>query len=125
MTHSRPYVALLIGMVLYGSAMGCMEKPMPELDAAQEALNRAIEEQAPELVPLIYARAEGALLAANHEMDAQMARWFWERNYSATIEFLTWAMEDGHRAADEAIQVKQGHENENGIFNSVKNASGL
>ena len=104
-------LALLTGIVVLVSLISCAETPMQELEDAREALNRAIEEQAPDIVPLTYARAQEDFLAAEQEIDAQKARWFWERDYSTAIEFLTWATHDGHRAAKEAIEVKRGHSN--------------
>ena len=120
---------LLILFTVVG-LIGCVDRPVTELETARQALSRAISEEAPELVPLIYSRAEGALQAAEQELDAQNTRWFWERNYSTALELLNWATNDAHRAAHDAIEMKHGHQNQVGYLrlgplNSVPVGNGL
>ena len=89
----------------------CTDKPIAELEIARQALRNAIDEEAPAFSPLTYARAESELLAAEQELEAQYARWFWERNYVTAIEFLTWATADSHRAIEETVEIKKIHSN--------------
>lgn len=102
-------IGAAVALIILGYLISGADKPVMELEAARHALKRAIVAKAPELSSWTYVRAERALRAAEQELDAQNARWFWERNYSRTIEFLISATNDGQQAAEDAIAMKPFH----------------
>ena len=82
------------------------EVPEKELDDARQVLHEAFEEGAALYSPVVYAKAEGALQAAEEEIAEQQHRWVWERDYSLAVDMLTWAIIDAVKAAQEAIRAK-------------------
>lgn len=82
------------------------EVPEKELQDAREVLHEAFVEGASLYSPLVYAKAEGAIQAAEEEIAEQQHRWLWERDYSLAVDMLTWAMIDAVTAAQETIMAK-------------------
>ncbi len=94
---------LLLGLMVYFVAV---EVPEKELEDAQKVLEEASKEGAALYSPLVYAKAKGAIQAAEEEIAEQQHRWMWERDYSLALDMLTWAINDAVTATHEAIVAK-------------------
>lgn len=89
-------------MILFVAA----KAPEQKLQDARKILHEAFEEGAPLYSPLVYAKAEGSIQAAEEEIAEQQHRWLWERDYSLAVDMLTWAIIDAVTAARETIMAK-------------------
>ncbi|MDT7041735.1 hypothetical protein [Candidatus Nitronereus thalassa] len=96
-------LSILIGMLM----LGCAEKPMTTLDAADMALKEARQAGAPDYAPESFREAETAYQMAQEELAIQDSKFAIMRNYESVEGMLQAVNQEALRAKTEAVANKE------------------
>lgn len=103
--HTSSGLAVLLMMYLF--LTGCAEQPVPQLDAAIQALEEARMSGAEDYAIEIFSEAETVYLQAKQELDQQRDRMQVFRDYQPVTTMLTKVLNSATQAKTAAIANKQ------------------